>query len=196
MFRSLKAGNGFAGAPAKARSILAGIVTGVSLLALSAPSHAGPITVGSWVGFCFAGVGSGATAGCQNDASQTSGNSFTFNLLGSGLLRVVDAFNRGDRFDVFDGATLLFSTSLVPIGSGSTTDPDTAFADPTYSSGSILLGSGAHSINIRVTASPFGGGGAYLEVSNAVPEPATLSLLGLGLAGLGFVRRRKMQASA
>jgi len=50
-------------------------------------------------------------------------------------------------------------------------------------------GPGAFSYADQITY-PVGGNSANAYVPITVPEPATLSLLGLGLAGLGFMRRR------
>jgi hypothetical protein len=109
------------------------------------------------------------------------------------LLKVTDAFQHGDQFSVnVNSGAYLFNTSAVPPDPASSTgDPDVAFADPTYSSGSILLPAGAYSVDVFTMASPFGSGGAYLEVeSSAIPEPATPLLVVGGLAA-GFLWRRR-----
>jgi hypothetical protein len=164
----------------------------VACLAALSPAFAGPIAVDAgWYGFCFDGPGSAAYAGCQNRGAGTEGNTFTFTALGPVLFKITDAFYQGDTFLVnIDGAAISFTTPTVPSGSGSVSDPDLAFADPTYSHSWVLLGAGAHSVDVFAAASPHGAGGAYLEVETAIPEPSTFALLGGGLLLAGLLRRR------
>src|ERR1044072_7614347 len=60
---------------------------------------------------------------------------FTFSSAASTILKVTDAFCKGDQFAIFDCGVQIGTTSSVPIGPCSgptdTTDPDAAFNAPT-----------------------------------------------------------------
>jgi hypothetical protein len=80
-------------------------------------------------------------------------------------LTVTDAFQKGDIFEVLDMGVSIGSTSTVPTDPASCgSDPVPCLADPTMSHGVFQLGPGPHSITIKATTSPFGGGAAYFRV--------------------------------
>ena len=157
----------------------------LATIGFSAPANADVLPESTWASFFFGGSGSIATP------------DFTFVSAAPGdVLTVTDAYLKGDVFDVYDFGTLIGSTSMVPAStSNTTTDPDVALADPTYSHGMFALGVGAHDISLITSVSPFGGGGAYLRRDPAIastPEPGTVALLcSMGLTGAGFLARRK-----
>jgi len=150
-------------------------------------AHAAVLPYATWLDFSFSGVG--------DTVSPSEG--FTLTAAGPTLLRVTDGFLIGDvfRVSIDDGSgAVTFDTSAVLAGdSGEQAggDPETVWADARVSKGSILLGAGIWEIDIEVLASPFGGGGAFIRADRAVPEPMTLALTGLGLAALGFARRKR-----
>lgn len=161
---------------------------------------ASAVTVNAgWYGFCFGAPGSSITAGCQNDATAgTAGDPVTFTATGSVLFDITDAFEKGDTFNVnINSGAMVFTTPTVPIdSSGAVTDPNVAFADPTYSHSSVLLGPGAYSINVTDATSPFGDGGAYLQVvstTTATPEPNSVAFLLCGSLAILFGRRWMMR---
>jgi hypothetical protein len=53
--------------------------------------------------------------------------------------------------------------------------------------------SGGYDQGVRIGAGGTGGSGG--EIVNSVPEPATLAILGIGLAAIGYTRRRKQQVA-
>jgi hypothetical protein len=116
---------------------------------------------------------------------------FTFNALGPVRLDVTDDFSKGDRFEVYDFGVSIGLTSLVPTVAGSEVGPEPAFNDPTYSSGSFILGAGPHSITLLVVQNPFDGGRGYLRAMPVVPEPHAVALGTLALSALLLKRRHR-----
>lgn len=181
------------------------LLTLAAVLTLSANTmFAGAIaTDGSWVEFLFGGVGSFASscptcsATIDPVANQSVASPWTFS--GPATLQVVDLYQAGDEFAVYDNSVFLAYTS-VPTNTSAdpcTNDIGCALGDPTdYSHGAWSLGAGTHSITIQLEQAALysTGGAAALSVAGtggAVPEPGTATLLICSLGILGFRFRRK-----
>jgi len=140
--------------------------------------------------FHFEDVGSGWVAS-KTDLTPIS---FEFTLTTQGILIVTDAYYAGDQFEVFNYGTSLGTTSpVLPDSTINEPDPDRASADPRWSSAFFILDPGSYSITGISLVSPFGKGGAYLQVDPPiVPIPSSLLLLGSGIFALaGWRRSRK-----
>jgi len=136
---------------------------------------------GGWSTFTFGGVGS--------SWSET----FSFTLTNSAKLSVTDAYNSGDQFSFTDGVTT-WNTST-PTNGFYNSDFDAAFADTNFSSLAVLLGAGSYQISGSTLLSPFGAGGAAIQLSSVseVPIPAAALMFAPALLGfLGLRRKAKL----
>lgn len=163
------------------KALLMGAAT--ATIAASPASAATLVLDGGWTQFNFGNVGSSWS------------DSFDFTLAGTAELQVTDAFLSGDRFEVFINSISQGLTSApTSLGDQAQADFDLAFSDAKWSSGSFLLGPGSYTVTGTTVLSPFGGGGAGIQLisaQGAVPEPATWALMILGLGTIGFAMRRR-----
>ncbi len=162
-------------------------------LCLTGAAHAGPINAdGTWQLFEWQGDG--------------LVEPMTFTCSASCRLEITDAFNCGDVFSVTVNGVALPNTST-PVGCEGQhqPNPDLAFADSAFSSGTYNLNVAPQTLNVIAITNPFGNGEGYARIvprtPDAVIQPVptlsewSLLLLSALAAGMGVMTLKKRRTS-
>jgi hypothetical protein len=163
---------------------MAGAAMALGFASMAGVASADVLTVGGgWDAFTFFTVGS------------PFATDFSFTLTGPAVFKVTDAYIDGDQFDIsINGVDQGPTSAPVDDGTQIGNDYDAAFASPSYSHGSYLLGAGVYDVTGTViqnaTGYSSGGGAAELSLPSGVPEPAAWALMLAGFAGLGLALRK------
>jgi hypothetical protein len=186
------------------------IFVAVACLAMCpSPLLSGPVAFDTWYEFSFFDAGN-AAMGCfpadpgAPECQPSTGTPtvfadappWTFVAPAAGaVLTVVDAFDHGDAFEVFDFGALI-GVTVPAVGGDFITcgdDPVPCLADPLASKVFLPLGAGPHSLTFVPYASPYGGGAAYFRIT-PIPEPAAAAAVLFVLCLLCLTRRRVLLA--
>lgn len=136
-----------------------------------------------WTSFAFGAVGTLAK------------RTYSFTLTGDAILKIVDGFTSGDRFQVFANNVSRGLSSLPTAGFKTGNKWDLAFANPNFSHRGFHFGPGSYTITIMVaqragTDTALHNGAVRLDTS-PVPVPAGGLLLISALGAAAAARRRK-----
>lgn len=149
-------------------------------------------------------------------ATLLTGTSWVITAPNGGYITMTDGESSGDQFQLTDNGSLMTSTGTTPLGgqigltSGLTSAPTagvntaaenigSALGNAAYSSGTFLLAAGDNTISATLfaaTANASAGDANFIVELNSAPvtdapEPASIALIGVGVAGVAAARRRR-----